>query len=159
MVYVCPIFKQTLGAARLGFEYQKRFRAMPDGRKKPYLVQVPDPAERDVMRAIATARTATPAASWDAIRRDLAGQGIKTRTGSPWSTSRIRRAFQVETVLELVEARGGRPADVFLVLGRLADRGRMAARRNGRAGLRPSSEGSVPVTGTSAPRSNEAARR
>jgi hypothetical protein len=111
-----------LGSVRLGFGYQKRYRTLPNGRKKPYLVQVPDEAERSVMRTIVALRTATPALSWDAIRRTLAAQGIKTRTGSPWSTSRVRRAAQTEAVLQVLEARGCRPADVFVVLGRLADR-------------------------------------
>jgi hypothetical protein len=111
-----------LGAPRLGFGYQKRYRTLPNGQKKPYLVQVPDEAERDVMRTIVQLRTATPALSWDAIRRTLAAKQIKTRTGSAWSTSRIRRAFQAEMILQLLEARGCRSADVFAVLARLADR-------------------------------------
>jgi len=111
-----------LGRPRLGFKYVSRVRTLADGRKRRFLQQETDPEERAVMKLILGWRREAPPRSWDEIRRELAYEKVKTRSGREWDVSRIRRAARAEAVLELLEARGCRPADVFVVLARLADR-------------------------------------
>jgi DNA invertase Pin-like site-specific DNA recombinase len=112
-----------LGRPRLGFKYVSRVRTLADGRKRRFLQQENDPEERAVMKLILGWRREAPRRSWDEIRQTLNYElKLRTRSGAEWSTARIRRACKAETILELLEARGCRPADVFVVLGRLADR-------------------------------------
>jgi DNA invertase Pin-like site-specific DNA recombinase len=109
-----------LGPPRIGFKYVPRVRTLANGRKRRYLAQVEDPTERETMKLILRRRR--EGRSWDEIRRELAYElKIKARGGAEWSVSRLRRAARSEAILQLLESRGCRPADVHAVLGRLAD--------------------------------------
>jgi DNA invertase Pin-like site-specific DNA recombinase len=112
-----------LGRPRLGFKYVSRVRTLADGRKRRFRQQENDPEERAVMKLILGWRREAPPRSWDEIRKKLNYElKLRTRTGSEWSTARIRRACKAEFILQALEARGCRDADAFPVLARLADR-------------------------------------
>jgi DNA invertase Pin-like site-specific DNA recombinase len=66
-------------------------------------VKVADPDERRVMREIV--RWKLERQGWDAITLRMERQKILTRAGTPWSRSRIIRAFRVELTLQAQEIR------------------------------------------------------
>jgi hypothetical protein len=92
-----------------------RTRTLPNGRKKRYLTEVPDPEERAIMGLIVKLRD-QDCMTWDAIRQTIYELRLANpRTGGEWSESRIRRAWRAERVLEIQEARASQ--DRFDVIG------------------------------------------
>jgi DNA invertase Pin-like site-specific DNA recombinase len=84
-----------------GFRWERR-RDPEQG--KPIKVRVRDDDERRVMAQIVAWRAEDHA--WDAITLLLARQGIVTRYGTPWSRSRVIRAFRAELALRAREDGG-----------------------------------------------------
>jgi DNA invertase Pin-like site-specific DNA recombinase len=83
-----------------GFRWERR-RDREQG--KPIKVKVRDDDERRVMKQIVAWRIEDH--GWDAITLLLARHGVKTKDGTPWSRSRVIRAFRAELVLQDQEAR------------------------------------------------------
>jgi DNA invertase Pin-like site-specific DNA recombinase len=101
---------------RLGFKYVS-VRTPKDGRKR--LKQVPDPEERQLMKRIVAFRREDHW-SWSRIREQLDDEQIRTRSGTPWTVSRLRRAARAEVLLEAIEAAGC--PDTFAALELLSRR-------------------------------------
>jgi DNA invertase Pin-like site-specific DNA recombinase len=83
-----------------GFRWEKRWDR---DQAKHVKVKVADPEERKVMRQIVAWKREDH--GWDAITLLLARQGVKTKDGTPWSRSRVIRAFRAELVLQDQENR------------------------------------------------------
>jgi DNA invertase Pin-like site-specific DNA recombinase len=84
-----------------GSKWQRRWDRVQG---KYIKVKVHDEEERRIMRQIVTRRR--DGYGWDAITRDLEQQKIRTKDGTPWSRSRVMRAFQAELELQRSEAKG-----------------------------------------------------
>jgi DNA invertase Pin-like site-specific DNA recombinase len=84
--------------------YGMRWERRWDAEQGKYVkVKVADPDERRVMREIV--RWKLEGEGWDVITLRLEGQKIQTRAGTPWSRSRVIRAFQAELKLQALENR------------------------------------------------------
>ena len=83
-----------------GFRWERR-RDREHG--KPIKIKVRDDDERRVMSQIVAWRSEDH--GWDAITLLLARHGVTTKDGTPWSRSRVIRAFRAELVLQDQEAR------------------------------------------------------
>lgn len=94
------------GRPRYGFKHEVRTR-MVDGVRKKYLVEVPDPYERRIMKMILAWRTQEVPWSWSIIREKLMLAKLKTTDGKEWSDARIRRAAKAEAVLQYREVTSG----------------------------------------------------
>lgn len=81
-----------------GFSWKRQF----DREQGKYVkVRVPDPEERKIMDEIVKWKSGGH--SWDEIHLNLQCQGVLTKHGTPWSRSRIVRAFGAELSLRAKE--------------------------------------------------------
>lgn len=85
--------------AGYGFTFERRY---DPAQQKHVKVRVRDDQERRVMAQIVTWKL--EGQGWDAITGRLRQQGILTKHGTPWSRSRVIRAFQAELMLQNREA-------------------------------------------------------
>src|SRR5262249_38588720 len=95
---------EGLGRPAIGAKYVSRVRTLPNGRERRYLMQVPDPDERQIIKLIRGWREQDPPLAWDASRRRLNQLELPTRSGTAWTTARVRRAHDAEGALQRREA-------------------------------------------------------
>jgi DNA invertase Pin-like site-specific DNA recombinase len=81
-----------------GFRWERRW---DKDQSKHVKMKVADPEERTIMGQIVGWKEAD--LGWDAITLRLARDGIKTKDGTPWSRSRVIRAFRAELALRARE--------------------------------------------------------